>query len=447
ITKVGTGLWRLTGNNTYKGTTSVEGGTLIINGTHSGTGAVTVKNEGTTLKGQGSIAGKVTTSAGTIIEAGDTTLYGKTLTFKGAVTLGSGTIVRMSLFKEEGSSLYRQNNLKFTSSLTINSDVNLELDMTNVTSTLDHGKYFTIFASVPTTLNGKFAKIYPEKPAEGFEWDDSDLYTTGKLYIIKEGSSRDDVNPGEEETEPEGETQYGMVAFGNCVLGSYDNSGINNMLTGADNDEARGLKLVCTGNLAKKLESAGTPKVTNFEYKGTTYSGSNGRTAIKMSNGAQETLFLPEGARATKITFVGFCYTYTSATAEEARKEGNGYPRTCYWREVAGTTFTAQQAEADNKILQTWNDERDNPYVVSFDLNNVPDKITFTNAGEQQAVIILVEYHFGGKAGSGVVTGIKNVATPSSQEGIYDINGRRISNTPHGIYIQQGRKYVSKRGE
>ncbi len=448
ITKVGTGLWRLTGNNTYSGTTSVEGGTLIINGTNSGTGAVTVKNEGTTLKGTGSIAGKVTTSAGTIVEAGDTALYGNSLTFKGAVILGSGTTVKMSLFKAEGSSLYRQNNVKFMSSLTIKDNVNLELDMTNVTSALDHGKYFTIFGYKPSSVTGKFAKIYPEKPAEGFEWDDSELYTTGKLYIIKEGSSRDEENPGGGEvTEPEGETKYGMVAFGNCKLGSYDNSGTNNMLTGAENDEAYGLKLVCTGNLAKPLSSAGTPKVTNFEYNGTTYTESNGRTAIKMSNGAQETLFLPEGARATKIMFVGFSPAYTTTTAEEARKEGKGYPRTCYWKEVAGTTFTVEQAEADHKIMQTWNDERDNPYVISFDLNNVPDCVTFTNAGEQQAVIILVEYHFGGTAGTGVVTGIKNISTPSAQNDIYDTNGRRIYNTSKGVYIKQGRKYVSKRGE
>ncbi len=450
IIKVGTGLWRLTGNNTYKGTTSVEGGTLIINGTHSGTGAVTVKNEGTTLKGTGSIAGKVTTSAGTIVEAGDTALYGNSLTFKGAVTLGSGTTVKMSLFKAEGSSLYRQNNVKFMSSLTIQDNVNLELDMTNVTSALDHGKYFTIFGYKPSSVTGKFAKIYPEKPAEGFEWDDSELYTTGKLYIIKEGSSRDEENPGGGEvTEPEGETKYGMVAFGNCKLGSYDNSGTNNMLTGAENDEAYGLKLVCTGNLAKPLSSAGTPKVTNFEYNGTTYTGSNGRTAIKMSNGAQETLFLPEGARATKITFVGFSPAYTTTTAEEARKAGNGYPRTCYWKEVAGTTFTAEQAEADHKIMQTWDDERDNPYVISFDLNNVPDCVTFTNAGEQQAVIILVEYHFGGTAGTGVVTGIDNAtttATTATEEAVYDLSGRRVKDTPRGIYIQQGRKFVTKSG-
>lgn len=183
IVKVGTGLWRLDGANTYSGTTQVNGGTLVINGAHTGKGVVTVKNEGTTLKGKGSIAASVYTYAGTIVEAGDTALYGTALSFKGAVNLGKGTTVRMSLFKGASSSLYRQNNLKFMSSLTIEEDVDLELDMTNVSSELEDGKYFTIFGYKPSGVKGQFAHIYPETPAEGFVWDDSELYTSGKLYI------------------------------------------------------------------------------------------------------------------------------------------------------------------------------------------------------------------------------------------------------------------------
>ena len=55
IIKAGTGDWRLTGNNIYSGTTTVQQGCLIVNGTHTGKGAVTV-NSGATLAGKGTLA-------------------------------------------------------------------------------------------------------------------------------------------------------------------------------------------------------------------------------------------------------------------------------------------------------------------------------------------------------------------------------------------------------
>jgi len=41
IVKEGSGLWRLNGNNTYIGTTTITGGKLIVNGAHSGPGKLT----------------------------------------------------------------------------------------------------------------------------------------------------------------------------------------------------------------------------------------------------------------------------------------------------------------------------------------------------------------------------------------------------------------------
>jgi autotransporter-associated beta strand protein len=64
LTKSGTGTWTLSGANTYVGTTTVIGGTLLINGNQSAaTGAVTVNSSGTTLGGTGTIGGSVTVNA------------------------------------------------------------------------------------------------------------------------------------------------------------------------------------------------------------------------------------------------------------------------------------------------------------------------------------------------------------------------------------------------
>lgn len=66
LTKTSTSTWTLEGNNTYTGTTTISGGTLLINGDSSAaTGAVTVSGNGTTLGGDGIIGGAVTFTTGT----------------------------------------------------------------------------------------------------------------------------------------------------------------------------------------------------------------------------------------------------------------------------------------------------------------------------------------------------------------------------------------------
>lgn len=49
VTKQGAGTWTLTGANSYTGPTTVNGGTLVINGDHVGNGNITVTNGGTLL--------------------------------------------------------------------------------------------------------------------------------------------------------------------------------------------------------------------------------------------------------------------------------------------------------------------------------------------------------------------------------------------------------------
>jgi fibronectin-binding autotransporter adhesin len=63
VTKSGSGKWVLTGNNTYTGSTNVDGGTLLINGNQSGNGVTTV-TAGATLGGTGTLGGDLVLQEG-----------------------------------------------------------------------------------------------------------------------------------------------------------------------------------------------------------------------------------------------------------------------------------------------------------------------------------------------------------------------------------------------
>lgn len=152
IVKTGTGLWRLTGSNDYKGTTKVNDGTLVVNGTHSGTGAVTVA-EGATLAGKGSIAASVTINGGATLQVGDTLATDKGLTLKGKLTLKDGAVLR--------------------------------LNDAMMNATKEVGKEYRVFMLSGGSVSGTFVEIIPATPADGLEWDTTQLYTKGVLRVAE----------------------------------------------------------------------------------------------------------------------------------------------------------------------------------------------------------------------------------------------------------------------
>ncbi|EAN4330393.1 transporter [Salmonella enterica subsp. enterica serovar Oslo] len=90
--QIGAGLTRLGGNNSYAGTTTVEQGTLLINGIQTGTGITTVMS-GATLGGYGTLGGDVIFNSGTVLRPGDDGRGNGTgvLTINGDLTLASDT--------------------------------------------------------------------------------------------------------------------------------------------------------------------------------------------------------------------------------------------------------------------------------------------------------------------------------------------------------------------
>jgi hypothetical protein len=77
---------------------------------------------------------------------------------------------------------------------------------------------------------------------------------------------------------------------------------------------------------------------------------------------------------------------------------------------------------------------RSNPNKVDFTLPNVSETITFTNTGEQQCVIIYLEYHYGGGNTDGIES--VNIGEPLRIE-YYTLAGERIQSPIKGIYLMR----------
>ncbi len=399
IEKQGSGDWRLTGKNIYTGTTTVTKGRLIVNGQHTGTGAINVRS-GAILAGTGILAGATTINQNATLQVGDTLVNGRGLTFNGTLKVNNGGIVNVLADRT------KSNTIMLKGALTLTNGAVLQINEGDIAEAPYDKTEYQVFNLSGGTITGSFAEIQPATPGEGQTWDLSELYTNGVIKVVG-----GEPNPNEEpiiEPQPVGETKTALLAWGNMVAQSYDNSSYNNMMVGAENDEAYGFSMVITGNLAKSYTSAGTPKL-DILYNGETIQ----RTAIKLSNGAQNTIFLPKDAKATKMSI----YSITGTNASN---------RTSYWKEVAGVSYN----ETTTTVLDL-DAPRSNPNKVDFTLDNVPDKVTFTNTGEQQCVIIYLEYHFGGDT-SGVESILLN--EPIRIE-YYTLSGEKVSTPAKGIYL------------
>ncbi len=402
IEKQGSGDWRLTGKNIYTGTTTVTKGRLIVNGQHTGTGAVNVRS-GAILAGTGILAGATTINQNATLQVGDTLVNGRGLTFNGTLKVNNGGIVNVLADRT------KSNTITLKGALTLTNGAVLQINEGDIAEAPYDKTEYQVFNLSGGTITGSFAEIQPATPGEGQKWDLSELYTNGVIKVVG-----GEPNPNEEpiiEPQPVGETKTALLAWGNMVAQSYDNSSYNNMMVGAENDEAYGFSMVITGNLAKSYTSAGTPKL-DILYNGETIQ----RTAIKLSNGAQNTIFLPKDAKATKMSI----YSITGTNASN---------RTSYWKEVAGVSYN----ETTTTVLDL-DAPRSNPNKVDFTLSNVSDKITFTNTGEQQCVIIYLEYHYG----SGNTNGMENVMGGETiRTEYYTLSGEKVSSPTKGIYLMR----------
>jgi len=148
IVKKGAGTLALTGNNTYTGTTTVNGGSLRVNG-QTGAGTVVV-NPGGTLSGNGRIGGAVTVS-----NSVTAVLYpnsGATLTFSNNLTIGgSSAVVKFDLSSTTGGA---NDKIVLVNGTLSCGGAQLTLNLTN--ATLAAADYVLFDVGASGTISGSF---------------------------------------------------------------------------------------------------------------------------------------------------------------------------------------------------------------------------------------------------------------------------------------------------
>jgi rhamnogalacturonan endolyase len=174
LTKVGTGLFILTGTNTYTGNTTINGGTLLVNnggGSATGGSTVTVASGGT-LGGTGMITGPVTVNLSGALAPGNPL---GSLTISNNLTLETGSVTYMQLqhLPLENSAVNVHGTLIEGGTLTV----------TNMSTTpLAAGDTFNLFYAA--SYSGYFTNLVLPPLNGNLVWNTNLLAPSGNLSVV-----------------------------------------------------------------------------------------------------------------------------------------------------------------------------------------------------------------------------------------------------------------------
>ena len=170
VRKRGTGVWTLTGNDSYTGNTTVQGGSLLIAGQLSGGGNVTVQSGGTLGGNGGTIAGPVTVAAGGTFAPGGN--GSGLLTLDQNLNLSAGSFTAVNVIAGDGlNDRVAGTTIVYGGTLVIS----------NLLGTYTTANTFPIFNG--TAYLGAFSNIIPATPGAGLAWNTNTLNADGTLRI------------------------------------------------------------------------------------------------------------------------------------------------------------------------------------------------------------------------------------------------------------------------
>ncbi|MFO0915873.1 MAG: autotransporter-associated beta strand repeat-containing protein [Pirellulales bacterium] len=164
LTKVGPGTLTLSGQNVYSGLTSVEAGTMILDGSVAGDVVV----QGGVLRGIGTVGGKVAVNGG-LFEPGNSP---GTFTLSG-LQLGPDAMLRYEL----GATRDR---IMLSTAGQVQLGGSLELVLPDPIGT-PYGSTYTLFEGPGVSLSGAFDQVVS---ADGVLWDTSALSTSGQVTLL-----------------------------------------------------------------------------------------------------------------------------------------------------------------------------------------------------------------------------------------------------------------------
>lgn len=251
--------------------------------------------------------------------------------------------------------------------------------------------------------------------ANGYDLDPKGYYTNIEVYanslvenIIKE--ERANVEEAFEEYYPELAGTASQIYY----YVSSEKS-VNTI------DYMDGAKLSLTGNTSKAYGAA-----SDITYNGRQYK------SVKLSNGAQNTFYAPEGKTISSVKIVS------------CKHEGVG-DRVCFWYEFAGTEYGTGEF-VDEKMVYTpsegvatiseiaVNKACATPNIQSFAIGG-KSSFTFTNAGEQLDFILDVIY---GDETTGINDFYAPVVAKASKARKSFQNGKLVIETANGTFSVSG---------
>ena len=215
VTKVGSGVWTLSGANTYTGSTLVQNGTILLKGSLASK-TVTVRqngilslggkvsgnlvlNAGRLVGAGGTVTGNLTSTGG-VISPGDSTAIAR-LTISGTLTMDSTSVLELQV---TGGSFGACDQLKLSKPMTCGGTLRVgQLKE-------DAIEAYVTYKLIDGQLQGQFKEvILPELP-DGLQWNTTLLSGAGTLFAVKAA--------GLSETD----TEAGIVALhddGVCLVG------------------------------------------------------------------------------------------------------------------------------------------------------------------------------------------------------------------------------------
>ena len=167
ITKVGNGVLTLSGENTYLGRTTIEGGKLVVaNQSGSGTGSGSVSVMRGKLGGNGTIAGATTigtgSGAGAFLApaAAQATSQPATLTIQSALTFNADATYSCTFKAEQhGDTTRTKTSMVIANGVTINSGATIEL-VGHITGALSQGVVLTLISNTSSDpISGTFSNL------------------------------------------------------------------------------------------------------------------------------------------------------------------------------------------------------------------------------------------------------------------------------------------------